>query len=102
MEQQEKELIQVLNRQINAGFPEGISLPELQENLTIFINELIQNDFQKLVAILYKVDVDENKLKTILKAEAGKDAGGIIARLIIDRETQKIHTRKQFGDKKYF
>jgi hypothetical protein len=44
--------------------------------------------------------VDENKLKRILKEDAGKDAADIIARLIIEREIQKIETRKQFGSKK--
>lgn len=82
---------------MDADFVESIPVQELQQRLTLFINDLIQHDFQRLVAILYKVDVDENKLKNILKAEAGKDAAGVIARLIIEREKQKILTRKQYG-----
>ncbi len=95
-----KELIQIINKQIDTDFEEGISMQALQEKLIVFINDLIQNNFQRLVAILYKVDVDENKLKRILKEDAGKDAADIIARLIIEREIQKIETRKQFGSKK--
>jgi hypothetical protein len=96
----EKELIQIINKQIDTDFAEGILMQALQEKLIVFINDLIQNNFQRLVAILYKVDVDENKLKRILKEDAGKDAADIIARLIIEREIQKIETRKQFGSKK--
>lgn len=96
----EKELIQIINKQIDTDFVEGILMQALQEKLIVFINDLIQNNFQRLVAILYKVDVDENKLKRILKEDAGKDAADIIARLIIEREIQKIETRKQFGSKK--
>lgn len=95
-----KELIQIINKQIDTDFEEGILMQALQEKLIVFINDLIQNNFQRLVAILYKVDVDENKLKRILKEDAGKDAADIIARLIIEREIQKIETRKQFGSKK--
>jgi hypothetical protein len=95
-----KELIQIINKQIDTDFAEGILMQALQEKLIVFINDLIQNNFQRLVAILYKVDVDENKLKRILKEDAGKDAADIIARLIIEREIQKIETRKQFGSKK--
>ena len=95
-----KELIQIINKQIDTNLTEDISRNELQQKLIVFINDLIQNNFQRLVAILYKVDVDENKLKRILKEDAGKDAAGIIARLIIEREIQKIETRKQFASKK--
>ena len=96
----EKELIQIINQQTDTGFTEDISMQELQQKLIVYINGLIQTDFQKLVAILYKVDVDEIKLKTILKNEPGKDAAAIIAGLIIEREMQKIQTRKQFSSKK--
>ena len=96
----EKELIQLINKQIDTDLTKDISRHELLQKLTVFINDLILNDFQRLVAILYKVDVDENKLKRILKEDAGKDAADIIARLIIEREIQKIETRKQFGSKK--
>jgi hypothetical protein len=96
----EKELIQIINKQINANLTKDISRHELQQKLTVFINDLILNDFQKLISILYKVDVDEKKLKRILKENAGTDAGEIIAGLIIEREIQKIETRKKFGSKK--
>ena len=95
-----KELIQIINKQIDTNLTEDISRNELQQKLTIFINGLILNDFQKLISILYKVDVDEKKLKRILRENAGTDAGEIIATLIIERELQKIETRRQFGGKK--
>ena len=96
----EKELIHIINKQIDTNLTEDISSNELQQKLTVFINDLILNDFQKLISILYKVDVDEKKLKRILKENAGTDAGEIIAGLIIEREIQKIETRKKFGSKK--
>ena len=96
----EKELIQIINNQIDTGFAVDISMLELHEKLSLFINDLIQNNFQKLIALLYKVDVDENKLKRILKEDTGKDAAVIIARLIIERELQKIKTRKQYKNGK--
>ena len=92
----DKELIEVLNRQMDAGFHNTLSAGELREKLIEFINHLIQKDFEKLVSILYRVDVDENKLKTLLKASPGTDAAVLIADLIIERELQKIKTRKTF------
>ena len=96
----ERELIQIINKQVDTDLSEDISRNELQQKLTAFINELILNDFQRLITILYRVDVDEKKLKRILKENIGTDAGEIIANLIIEREIQKIETRTQFESKK--
>jgi hypothetical protein len=94
----ENTLIHILNRQLNTDFPE-VSEEQLLPKLSFFINGLIQNDFQKLVTILYKVDVNENKLKQLLLENAGEDAAVIIAALLIERQLQKIETRKQFKSK---
>jgi hypothetical protein len=96
MDMAENELIRSLNKNLDTGFNEDLALPELNQNLVDFINSLIINDFSKLVTILYRVDVDENKLKKILKEQAGTDAAQIIAGLIIEREQQKAETRKKF------
>ena len=60
------------------------------------INELIQNDFQKLISILYRLDINEEKLKHLLKENTKSDAGLIITELIIERQLQKIKARQQF------
>jgi hypothetical protein len=96
----QKELIQLINDQISTDFTDNIPINELQEKLKTYINDLIQNDFQRLISILYRVDVNETKLKRILKEEAGRDAADIISNLIIERQLQKINTRKQYRDKK--
>lgn len=70
--------------------------PTVLNALSGAINELIQKDYNKLVAILYEVDVDEERLKKLLRENNGKDAGRIIAELIIERQEEKIRTRQQF------
>jgi len=60
------------------------------------INELIQNDFERLVSILYRVDVNETKLKQVLQNNPGTDAGLIIADLMIERQEEKARSRSQF------
>ena len=60
------------------------------------INQLILNDFSKLVVLLYKVDVNENKLKQSIKENQSMDAAEIIVDLIIERQLQKIKTKEQF------
>jgi len=61
------------------------------------INELIQFNFQQLVLVLYRVDVSEEKLRYLLKENDEEDAASIIADLLIERQVQKIISRKQFS-----
>ena len=51
-------------------------------DLIAFINDCIQHDFNKLVQLLYRIDVSEEKLKSILQLNPNEDA----AKLINDHE----------------
>ena len=88
-------LIPALNRSLEIDLPENISSEQLKEKLSSHINHLIQHDFQKLVAVLYRVDVDEMKLKNLLKENTEADAASIITDLLIERQLQKIKSRQQ-------
>jgi hypothetical protein len=92
------ELIEILNTELAIELPEKISLEELKEKITLHINYLIDTNFQQLVAILYRVDVSESKLKTLLNESVGEDSGSIIADLIIERQLQKIKFRQKFNN----
>ena len=93
------ELIKLLNSDLSIAIAEKISYSELHTQLSAYINQLIKNDFDKLIAYLYRIDVNEEKLKTLLQQNPGEDAGNIIATLIIERQEQKIKYRKQFSKK---
>ena len=95
MEQINTDLIPILRQTMGIDLPENISFHLLKEQLSSHINFLIQSDFQKLVSILYRVDVSESKLKHMLKETRGDDAADIIADLIIERQLQKIKSRQQ-------
>lgn len=68
---------------------------DFQNHLAAKINDLIQNDFPRLVQILYRMDISEEKLMEILNEFRDADTGLIIGRLLIEREDQKIISRKQ-------
>lgn len=73
---------------------------ELRNQLIAFLNDLINKDFIALVQLLYRIDVNEKKLKQLLQQNKNTDASLIIADLIIKRQLQKIATRKQFNNTK--
>ncbi len=66
-----------------------------KQSLVDKVNDLMQHDFQKLVFLLYRIDIDENRLKGLLNQHAGEDAAVIITDLIIERQIQKIKSREQ-------
>lgn len=70
-------------------------LRKIKERLTEYINYLLVNDFNQLVQLLYRIDIDERKLKATLAAYTETDSAGIIAEQIIQRLIQKSLTRKQ-------
>ena len=91
-----EELINSLQKDFEITLAEKISAEEIRRRLAEDINHLIIHDFNKLVSLLYRVDVNEAKLKHLLKENPGSDAGNIIADLIIERQLQKIKSRQQF------
>jgi hypothetical protein len=93
-------LIDSLKRQLQIEFAEKISFEEIKEKLSEHINYLINNKFQDLINLLYRIDINENKLRELLNAHKETDASNIIAGLIIERQLQKIKTRKEFSQKK--
>lgn len=90
------ELIADLNRvygwDLAAAAPEGA----LEDVLAEKVNVMIQRDFGALVQLLYRIDVSEDRLRRILGADTGEDAGRIIARLIMERQWQKIESRRRY------
>ena len=88
-------IIAGINHSMELELKESISMDELKDLLSAYIHQLINKNFNKLVSILYRVDVSEIKLKKLLQENPAADAGKIIAELIIDRQRQKIKSRTE-------
>lgn len=59
------------------------------------VNEMIVSEFEKLTAILYRLDVPEKKITWLLEAQPGEDAAVLIVDLMIEREREKIKSRRE-------
>lgn len=91
-----EELVKEINKNLAILLPKEISLDELHIRLSEYLNQLILTDFQKLILLLYRIDVSESKLKRLLQQPPKEDAAKIIAALIIERQLQKIKSRKLY------
>lgn len=91
-----------MNKEIKKAIPE-YALPlftmlqmdpdtskDWEAQLLYRINQLIQSDFNLLVSVLYRIDVDEAKLKAALQASPQRDAALIIFELLIERQKRKF------------
>ncbi len=60
------------------------------------IEDLMAKDFNRLINILYRIDVSEVKLKEALALSTDNPAS-IITKMILDRQLQKIELRKKYS-----
>jgi hypothetical protein len=87
-----------MNNEILTIVNECFELQAQENNFTEIlaekINTLIVKDFNKLIQILYRADISEQKLKAMLAENTTEDAGKIIGVLFIQRQMQKIRSRQ--------
>ncbi|GAC1421073.1 MAG: hypothetical protein NVS1B13_10320 [Flavisolibacter sp.] len=74
--------------------PEGYV--QIKTRLSAYITYLIDTDLNKLVQLLYRCDIDEQKIRQVLQSYKESDSSLIIAELVLERHRQKIHQRKKF------
>lgn len=76
---------------------ESLSYEELEKKLASYLNHLLVNDFNKLISSLYRIDIAQEKAMEALAENAHKEtAGETLARLIIQRQLQKVITRRKY------
>ena len=67
------QLVLVIKKDWDINLDDNLSLEELHHRLADYINQLMVNDFNRLLNLLYRIDVNEEKLKTSLKEFYDKD-----------------------------
>jgi hypothetical protein len=75
----------------------GVSESQIKEFLTAALVQLLLHDLEKLWNILYRIDVDELKVKAVFNASDPKEIAPKLAELIYKRAEQKALTRLKYG-----
>lgn len=76
---------------------ENLSEDQLREAIIKAFEYLVEDDFPKLIQILYKADVDQYKLKELLASNETLSSGAVIANAYLDRQKAKIETWKKYS-----
>lgn len=83
-------------------FSDELSVTEkeqFRQQLIFYVNDLLLHDFNKLIQLLYRVDVNEQKLRMMLHANQQTDAAVLITDLLIQRQEEKLKTKRSFRSK---
>lgn len=88
-------LIKIISRDFD--LEETLSENQLREVMVKAFAYLIEDDFSKLLQILYRADVDQDKLKQHLENAENSNAAEVIADAYINRQKAKIETWKKYS-----
>ena len=69
---------------------------ELMGQLIPAIENMLSNNSAKFMNVLYRIDISEKKLNSAISENPSKTIAEIVSRMIIEREMQKVITRKLF------
>ena len=76
------------------------SLEEFRKYLTSKLKRLLEEKFDLLVNVLYKIDISEEKLSELFSAENKDYIPASLADLIIERQLEKVRLRKLYKEGK--
>lgn len=68
----------------------------LEDFLTKHVDYLLDHDFNRLLNILYRIDIPENQLKELLQESNQGEIARNMAIAIITRQKQKVITRQKY------
>jgi hypothetical protein len=90
-----------------AFFEKELQLPDAKEytgeveliNLLVpIIKRMLDREFEKLLSFCYRIDLGENKLKTILHESAPDSMANELATALVKRQIQKLEIRQKYRD----
>jgi hypothetical protein len=76
------------------------SLEEFKKYLTDKLKILIDEKFDLLVNILYRIDINEKNLSELFSGKNRESIPASLAQMIIDRQFEKIRLRKLYREGK--
>lgn len=88
-------LIKIISKDFDIN--ENLTDNQLREAMIDAFAYLVDNDFPKLIQILYKADVDQYKLKELLETAEGRSSAEVIADAYMERQMAKLETWKKYS-----
>ena len=74
----------------------GDRMLSFKSELKRIIVYLLEKDFERLVRTMYRIDIDEEKVKYALSGLDEKEPADLIVDYVIEREMEKARTRLKY------
>ena len=71
----------------------------IRSSLEDLVGQLLEQNIEKLFALLYRIDLPESEIATYLHPDQKGDPTGSIAQAILDRELKKVVIRNYLATK---
>jgi hypothetical protein len=94
MDSLDKTSLELLARNFDLEASDDFKL--FKEELVKRLNYLINSDFEKLLWILYRIDVKEQLVASVLSDKDNLNPAETLVNLIIERQLQKTQTRLKY------
>ncbi len=75
---------------------EKVAYEELFMQITPLIESLNNNNYKKLMNVLYRIDVPEEAINLKLKNSNSREFAAIITEIVLERELKKVITRNYY------
>jgi hypothetical protein len=77
---------------------ETLTEEKLIQLLTPIVSKMLDREFEKLLNICYRVDLGENRLKSILHESQPENIAMELATALVKRQIQKIEIRQRYSE----
>ncbi|MFY0599105.1 MAG: hypothetical protein JXR03_05505 [Cyclobacteriaceae bacterium] len=88
---------ELVGKDFEIEISEDTSFEKLFSELNRVVKYKLDHDFSGLINVLYRIDIQENKLKEILERSNPTQISSLLTQAIIERQKQKVISRAKYG-----
>lgn len=96
MENEINDVYSIISRNFEVETSGELTIESLVKLLSVRIRELLDRNLEKLVSIMYRIDLNQSKVDKIFENISKDDIAYQLAVLIIERQIEKVRTRRLY------
>ena len=96
MENEIKDVYSIISRNFEVETSGELTIESLVKLLSVRIRELLDRNLEKLVSIMYRIDLNQSKVDKIFENVSKDEIAYQLSVLIIERQIEKVRTRRLY------
>ncbi len=94
-----REVYSIISSNFDLAAGNVLSFEEIHRVLTERIHELLEKNVEKLIFILYRIDVGQKRTDEIFNNPSKEEIASLLATAVIERQLEKVKTRRKYSSK---